>query len=90
MEQNLVTHRIVPEKITRPIQLLAAWLTGLAIVDGAFLLAAANIPSPGWAAGALVVASIANVPLFLLSVFLLQTKFRPEMQERGKREVVKS
>lgn len=72
---------IKPERITKPIQLLAAWLAGLAIVDGAFLTAAANIGKPDWIAGALVVAAILNVPIFLFSLFLLQTKFRPEMQE---------
>lgn len=30
---------------------------------------------------ALVIAAIANVPVFLIAVFLLQTKFRPELQE---------
>ncbi len=30
---------------------------------------------------ALVIASIINVPLFLMAIFLLQTKFRPELQE---------
>jgi hypothetical protein len=72
---------IDPKGITKPIQLLAAWLSGLVVLDGSFLLAASRIVDPGWAGGALVIASIANVPLFLLAIFLLQTKFRPEMQE---------
>lgn len=29
----------------------------------------------------LVIASVVNVPLFLICIFLLQTKFRPQMQE---------
>jgi len=73
--------KITPEKVTRPIQLLAAWLTGLIIIDGSFLTAAAQISTPAWAPGSLVIAAIINVPLFLVSIFLLQTKFRPEMQE---------
>ncbi|MBU1355068.1 MAG: hypothetical protein KJ620_00690 [Candidatus Edwardsbacteria bacterium] len=73
--------RILPEKVTKPIQLLAAWLSGLIIVDGIYLFAAIQINSPSWASGLLVIASIINVPLFLLSIFMLQTKFRPEMQE---------
>ena len=73
--------QIEPHRITKPIQLLAAWLLGLVFVDGSFLIAAFQITQPKWASGALVVASICNVPLFLLSIFLLQTKFRPEMQE---------
>jgi hypothetical protein len=34
-----------------------------------------------WISGALVIMSIINVPLFLVAIFILQTKFRPEMQE---------
>lgn len=75
-------HKISPEKVTRPIQLLAAWLTGLIIVDGAFLTAANQISSPIWAAGALVIAAIVNVPLFLISIFVLQTKYRPNARRR--------
>ncbi len=73
--------KIQPHRITKPIQLLAAWLLGLILVNGAFLLAATQITIPDWVSGALVIASIINVPLFLVSIFLLQTKFRPEMQE---------
>lgn len=73
--------KIEPHRITKPIQLLASWLLGLIIVNGAFLFAAAHVTKPDWVSGALVIASIVNVPLFLLSIFLLQTKFRPEMQE---------
>jgi hypothetical protein len=69
------------EKITKPIQLLAAWLAGLLSINSCFLVAAANLGTTSWEASALVVASILNVPLFLTAVFLLQTKFRPEMQE---------
>jgi len=70
-----------PERITKPIQLLAAWLAGLVLVDGAFLTAAAYIKAPAWAAALLVVAAVANVPIFIAALFLLQTRYRPEMQE---------
>ena len=72
---------IKPEKVTKPIQLLAAWLTGLIIVNAAFLVTASKIGIAHWSSSALVVASIINVPIFLIAIFLLQTKFRPEMQE---------
>jgi len=72
---------IRPEKITKPIQLLGAWLAGLFSIDSCFLLAANNLPKDSWEAGALVIAAIINVPIFLLAVFLLQTRFRPELQE---------
>jgi len=72
---------IKPQAITKPIQLLAAWLSGLVLVNGSFLTAATTISSPVWLPILLVVASVINVPIFLLCIFLLQTKFRPEMQE---------
>ncbi|MEX0720612.1 MAG: hypothetical protein WD059_08095 [Balneolaceae bacterium] len=72
---------IKPELITKPIQLLAAWLIGLLSINSSFLYAAVNMDSGAWHESALVIAAIANVPLFLLAVFLLQTKFRPELQE---------
>ena len=77
----MAEHHIAPEKVTKPIQLLAAWLVGLIVVNGSFLLAAQHIANPSWAAGFLVVAAIANVPIFIVALFLLQTKFRPQMQE---------
>lgn len=73
--------QINPEKITKPIQLLGAWLAGLIVINGSFLAVASTITTPQWVVGALVIASIINVPIFLGCIFLLQTKFRPEMQE---------
>jgi hypothetical protein len=72
---------IEPHRITKPIQLLGAWLAGLAIINSTFLIAAARISAPTWLPAMLAIAAVANVPLFILSLFLLQTKFRPEMQE---------
>ncbi|QSX30647.1 hypothetical protein JYB88_03010 [Shewanella cyperi] len=74
-------HKITPERITKPIQLLGAWLVGLLSVDAAFLVAATQINSSSWQSGALVIAAIINVPIFIGALFLLQTKFRPELQE---------
>ncbi len=73
--------RIEPHKVTKPIQLLAAWLLGLILIDGSFLSAAGFLKQPPWVPIVLVIAAVCNVPLFLASLFLLQTKFRPEMQE---------
>lgn len=70
-----------PSSVTKPIQLLAAWLIGLILINGSFLTAARFISRPDWAAGFLVICAAASVPLFLGALFLLQTKFRPEMQE---------
>jgi len=74
-------HKLEAHKITKPIQLLAAWLVGLIVIDGSFLAAAGMISTPSWIPAALTIAAIINVPLFLVCIFLLQTKFRPEMQE---------
>lgn len=72
---------IEPHRITKPIQLLGAWLAGLAIINSSFLFAAASIHTPTWIPSLLVIAAVTNVPVFILSLFVLQTKFRPEMQE---------
>lgn len=73
--------QISPEKVTKPIQLLAAWLSGLIIVDSLFLAAARLLTAPAWIPVLLTIAAVGNVPLFLVCIFLLQTRFRPEMQE---------
>ena len=80
-EIQMAENTIKSEKITKPIQLLGAWLAGLLSIDSAFLIAAANLPAHSWESSALVVAAVANVPIFLIAVFVLQTKFRPELQE---------
>jgi hypothetical protein len=77
----MTDQKIQPDRITKPIQLLAAWLVGLLAIDTCFLVAAARLPQDSWQAIALTLAAIVNVPLFLAAVFLLQTKFRPELQE---------
>ena len=76
----MAKHEIAPEKITSPIQLLAVWFVALTVVDGAFLTAAGVESSPMWLSAVLVFAAVLNVPLFLGCMFLLQTRFRPEMQ----------
>ena len=75
-EQN-----INPNQVTKPIQLLAAWLVGLILINGSFLGAAQLIENPDWAPGLLVIAAVLNVPIFLGLIFFLQTKFRAELQE---------
>lgn len=74
-------HGITPEKVTKPIQLLAAWLIGLFVTNASFLVAAQQISHPTWGSALLLIAAVANVPVFIVALFLLQTKFRPQMQE---------
>jgi hypothetical protein len=73
--------KIQPSTITKPMQMLAAWLVGLLAIDSTFLLAATRMPSGSAEATALIWAAILNVPLFIVALFLLQTRFRPELQE---------
>lgn len=71
---------IRPETVTSPFQLLGAWLVFIIVLDGSFLAAAATVDRPHWASGVLVVAAVVNVPLLLALIFLLQTRFRPQLQ----------
>lgn len=73
--------KIEPHKVTKPIQLLAAWLVGLVLTNTTFLVSATQMTAASWERGALVVSAIVNVPLFLAALFLLQTRFRAELQE---------
>lgn len=77
MQEN----NIKAEKITKPIQLLAAWLTGLILLVGSLLTASATIKSPTWLAAFFGISAVSIIPLFLILIFLLQTKYRPQMQE---------
>jgi hypothetical protein len=70
-----------PAKITRPIQLSAAWFFTLVILDGILLHAAASISEPPWAAGVLVAAAIAITILVGVAVFSLQTRFREQQMD---------
>lgn len=72
--------QIQPQHVTKPIQLLAAWLVGLVCIDGIFLEVALRLQS-GWERGWLVLAAILNVPAFLTAMFTLQTRFRAELQD---------
>ena len=71
-------HHIEPHKVTKPMQLLAAWLVGLIITNAIFLASAINFDKDSWERGALVVSAIVNVPIFLYALFILQTRFRAE------------
>ncbi|MEZ8882154.1 hypothetical protein AB4511_04485 [Vibrio sp. 10N.222.54.F6] len=73
--------KVDPQKVTKPIQLLAAWLVGLIMVNGGFLGTAVALGSSAWESSVLIIAAVLNVPLFLGAIFLLQTRFRPELQE---------
>ncbi len=73
--------KIVPHKITTPIQLLAVWFAALVFVVGAFLGAAAGIDEPSWICPMLTISAVVFVPIFLVAAFIMQTKFRTHLQE---------
>ena len=73
--------QIQPQHVTKPIQLLAAWLVGLICIDGIFLEVALRLEPGTWERGWLVCAAILNVPAFLTAMFTLQTRFRAELQD---------
>ncbi len=74
-------HKISPEKITKPIQLLAAWLIGLLLLVSTLLAASGTVKEPDWLPAFFGISAVAIIPVFLVLIFLLQTKYRPEMQE---------
>ena len=45
-------NQIKPEKITKPIQLLGAWLVGLFSINSCYLVGAANFDVNSWQSGA--------------------------------------
>jgi hypothetical protein len=47
--------KLTPEKITSPIQLMAAWFAMLVLLVSILLAAAINITKPEWAAAYLVI-----------------------------------
>lgn len=73
--------KIQPAAITKPMQLLGAWLVGLLAIDSCFLIAATRFSNGSFESLALTWAAIVNVPVFIGALFLLQTRFRPELQE---------
>lgn len=77
MSQN----NIKPDKITKPIQLLAAWLLGLIILVGSLVTAATLVTEPEWLPVFFSISAVAIIPIFLFLIFQLQTKYRPQMQE---------
>lgn len=73
--------KISPEKITTPIQLVAAWFAILILLVSAFLFTATNIKNPAWAPAFLLIFSATTTLLVLIFVALMLTIFRPNLQE---------
>lgn len=73
--------KLIPEKITSPFQLMAAWFAMLVLLVSILLTAAINITTPDWAAGYLVVFTSVLILSVLACVTLMLTIFRPHLQE---------
>src|SRR3954452_16755273 len=70
--------RFDPKDVRTPIQLTAAWFVTLAALVGA-LLAASNHAGDAWLRGFFGIAAVAVIPIFVVAVFRLQTKYRPQL-----------
>lgn len=73
--------QIIPEKVTSPFQLMAAWFVMLVLLTSVLLTAASRIEKPDWAAGYLVIFTSILVLLVIGCVTLMLTKFRPHLQD---------
>lgn len=73
--------KLAPEKITNPIQLMAAWFAMLILLVTIFLTAAANIQIPDWAPGFLVIFSSLTTIIVIGCVGLMLTVFRSNLQD---------
>lgn len=73
--------QIIPEKVTSPFQLMAAWFVMLVLLTSVLLTAASKIEKPDWAAGYLVIFTSGLVLLVIGCVTLMLTKFRPHLQD---------
>ncbi|WP_441229256.1 hypothetical protein AB7828_02055 [Tardiphaga sp. 215_C5_N2_1] len=72
---------IQPQNITKPFQLLAAWIVGLVLSEGIVLRAAVSMEPGSLERSLLVGAGVGFFPLFLVVWAFLQTKFRAELQD---------
>lgn len=73
--------KIDPSKITKPMQLMAVWFLALISIVSELLTAANFIKDPKWMTPTLVIAAIASIPVFIFCIFLMQTVFRPQLQD---------
>jgi hypothetical protein len=73
--------QIQPHKITKPIQLLAVLMSGLVLLVSAFLTGARFLNDPQWMPAFLAISAVCLVPIFVVLLFLLLTRSRPQLQE---------
>ncbi|MBD8687067.1 MULTISPECIES: hypothetical protein [unclassified Rhizobium] len=73
--------KILPEKITTPIQLVATWFVMLVALVSALLGAAHWITRPEWASAFLIILTGILIAGVLIFVAAMLTVFRPHLQE---------
>lgn len=73
-------NQISPEKITQPFQLLATWMIGLIFISGELIYASLQSKEILWQSVTYTISSILIILIFMRTIFVLQTKYRPEMQ----------
>ncbi len=73
--------KIEPHKITKPVQRMAVWFAGLILLESILITGACAIRVPTWVSGFLSISGVVLVPIFLTMVFMMQTRFRPQLQE---------
>ena len=71
--------KIEPDKIKTPIQLLVIWLIGLVVLVSGFITASTISRSPEWLNSMYGITAVLLIPIFIGLIFILQTKFRPEL-----------
>lgn len=72
---------ILPEKITNPFQLMAAWFAVLVLLVTILLTTAINITNPPWASGYLIIFTSILIIFVLGCVLTMLTVFRPHLQD---------
>lgn len=72
---------IEPHKITKPFQLMAVWMAGLVLIVSAFIYGAISLKSPTWLSPMLCIFAFIIVITFAIFIFMMQTKYRRELQE---------
>jgi len=73
--------KIEPDKITKPIQLMAVWFVALILIDSELFTAATLIKEPNWLPPFLVISANCFILIFIGGIFLMQTVFRKELQD---------
>jgi hypothetical protein len=71
--------QILPHKITKPIQLIAVWFIALPFIEAVLIESAIRIEEPNWLRPVLVIAAVFFALVFIICVFLMQTRFRKEL-----------